>query len=328
MKKIFYLTILLSCHLAILPACGGDSSSGNQAVNPTGPDLDIAELSTISIDQLKFFGGLEDDQDGVPEPSIYLRCYDNNTDILCAGVDDGLSIVKKNGMSYARLNVKFKNVEGIEDASCFDLKVLFIEKDSDACPAKIAEDDDVLWESKTLSISDTGDGLLLNTKIASDDGNQMIYLIGPADPLSEELLAVMPAKEEAVLTIDQLYFKSPDVSNGNATLKVVVKKKDGSGFRCESSAFNAAGAGIDRNGIIYGGLNIELLDEAQNKCAVNDANKLESVVVSVHVTVGNDTTTLLTEDATAVGDLVNNDNDKEFFADDKGYISFQPIAGF
>lgn len=329
-----YRTIALSLLLAscfMLHACG--SNDTNKVTSPTGPDLDVAELSTIRVDQLKFTGGISDDQDGVPEAALYLRCIDNDKDIACVGSNNGLQIVKKDGMAYGRISANFVPVEGAEGSTCFDLKLLFVEKDyPEPCPAPVTvPDDDIIWESGTLRIDEEGNGSLLNTAITSDDGNVMAYLVGPNDELKEDLeIAAVPSAEN-VLKIDQLFFKKPNITAGDATLKLVVKDADDTGedaFRCEAT-FNGAAVGVEDDNIIYGNLGIELVKEDNSKCFITDDNKSTDVEVQLHVLVGNSTETLSTKVSTTLTNLVDDDGDKESFGEDgvDGYVRFVPVVG-
>lgn len=313
------LAILLSGYLAILPSCG--SGAGNAVALLTGPTFDLTELTALRVDQLKFTGGIANDKDGVPEPSLYLRCADSDTDIACVGSDE-LSIVKKDGAAYGRLNAAFVAVDGIKIDSCFDVELVFVEKDSDKCPAPIDEDDDVLWTSPVLTLNNDGIGSLLNNIIMSDDGGLWTYLIAQGDELADELLQPIAPQADNILRIDQLYFKTPAIKDGDASFKVIVSSEATENFRCEAS-FDSETSGIELEGIIYGNLGIELLDQNGDPCIVTPENEMENVLVTLYISEGDDP---LTAEATPLVDLVDNDNDEQNF-DDNGYIKFIPIEG-
>jgi hypothetical protein len=302
-------------------SCG----SGNGITTLSGPDLSIGELAAIKVDQLKFSGGLTDDSalDGIPEPTLYLRCADSDVDIACAGPEQGLDIVKKDGVSYGRLDVSFESVSGVTEDSCFDVKLVFVEKDSDACPEPINSDDDIIWTSAALTIDESGSGSLLKNLIGPADGSVGAYLISPADKPAEELLSVTLPQTEATLKLDQLYFKEPSLPDGTTNFKLVVKSDEGELIRCEA-AFESSASGIEREGIIYGNLNMQLFDNAGSACQITEANKSEEVVIYLYSSASGNS--LFTENAIMLSDLAD-DGEKVEFKDEKGYVKFAPVEG-
>ena len=317
-KTLVYLAILLSGYLAVLLACGGGGLA-----KLIGPDLNIGELTAIKVDQIKFTGGLEDDTDGLIEASLYLRCADSDIDVACAGSSQGLDIVKKDGVAYGRLNASFVKINDVDENNCFDVKLLFVEKDSNDCPAAISADDDIVWTSSPLTMNEEGVGSLLDSVISSDDGLSLTYLIPRGGELLEDLVQSTPAQAENSLKLDQLYFTKPDI-DGARTFKLVVKDADNSdsgALRCEAS-FGGADYGIESKDIIYGNLGIDLLDNAGTKCYITDENKLTKVTVSLFISDSGDT--LSTDETTTLVDLVDNDSGKETFGDD-GFIKFVSI---
>lgn len=320
MKNLKFVALFTSCF--VLFACGGGSEK--KLITATGPDLDIAELISIRVDQLKFTGGLEDDSalDGVPEAALYIRCADSDVDIACAGASQGLDIIKKSGVAYGRIDAKFEAVQDVSEDNCFDVKLLFVEKDSDDCPAKIDEDDDILWTSSALTLSEDGIGSFLNSPIASEDGSLAALLVGEADELADDLTQATTPQDTYNLKIDQLYFKLP-VLDESKSFKLIVKSEEGEAFRCES-AFTTESSGVEREDVIYGNLGLALLDNAGNECLVTDANKMENILISLYVS-GSDQV-LTTENPTTVLDLVDNDNGKEMFGE-TGFVRFVPING-
>ena len=307
----------------IFQACG---SNGADAVVPTGPDLDIGELTAIRVDQLKFTGGTENDKDGIPEATLYLRCSNSNADVVCVGTSNGLELVKKPGAVYGRLDASFQRVDGATQESCFDsVMLVFVEKDSSPCPAPIGADDDIVWTSTVLSVNDAGKGTLLDSKIASDDGANMAYFTTQGTELLEDLVLATTPQAENTLKIDQLYFKRPDIgSTTNFTL--IVREPDEDTFRCKAS-FNET-SGIEKEDIIYGNLDIALVtdmtNDSGNPCLITEENKLTNVVTSLYIE--DNTEPLRTEESTLV-DLVNNDGEKENFGED-GYVRFVPIETY
>lgn len=325
MKKVT-LSALLLLTFWLFSACGGSST---QTINPTGPDLNLSELSALRIDQLKFTGGITDDNDGIPEPSVYIRCANNDTDIACAGEEDGLGIIRKDGVIYGRIDAAFQAVEGADaNASCFDVKLVFVEKDSTPCPAPIHADDDTVWTSSVLSVTETGVGegtTFINSAISSDDGSEIAYLIVEGSSPNEDLITPTTAQTENILRLDQVYFSGPAVDT-DTNYKVVVRGEENS-FRCEAS-FTATSSGIEQGGIIYGNLNIDLLDADNNQCLVTGENSLTSVTVSLYISGQN--TPLTSDEATTLTDLVDNDAGRENLNSTEnvsfnGYLRFVPI---
>lgn len=300
-------------------SCGSNTTS-----NPSGPNIDIAELETIKLDQIKFTGGTDDDQDMVPEASVYIRCATNNIDMACSGSSQGLDIVKKSGAVYGRLDAHFRAVEGAPNTNCSDVQLVFVEKDSNNCPQPIASDDDIVWTSNALSLDEEGTGSLLKSKIVSDDGGTMAYLIGPNDEQASELVLSTTPLAENKLMLDQLYFISPQVEGKGATFKVWVRDEQNN-FRCEAS-FDGT-SGVAQEDIIYGNLGIELMDKDGASCAVTDENKLTKVKVYFYVSV--DDKTFTTEEETTLVDLVDNDGGREEFGEngEDGFVRFFPVEG-
>ncbi len=317
MKKL--VVLLVSCSM-FLAACGGNSGTSN----PVGPNIDLAELEAIKIDQIKFTGGTDDDQDLIPEAALYIRCATNNVDMACSGSSQGLDIVKKSGVVYGRIDAHFVGVEGAPDTNCSDVQLVFVEKDSGDCPKPIAADDDIVWTSNTLSLDEEGTGSLLKSKIVSDDGGVMAYLIGPSDEQASDLVLSTTPLAENKLMLDQLYFKSPQIEGKGATFKVWVRDELNE-IRCEAS-FDGT-SGVAQEDIIYGNLGIELLDKDGVSCAVTDENKLTKVKVYFYISV--DDKTYSTEEETTLVDLVDNDGGREEFGEngEDGFVRFYPVEG-
>jgi len=300
-------------------ACGG----GGGPTTLTGPDLSLSEITSIRLDQLKFTGGLDDDDDGIPEPAIYIRCADSNINIACVGADQGLDIVTKDGTIYGRVDAFFEPVENAKETNCFDVKLVFIEKDSDNCPAQISDDDDELWVSNPLSLNELGTGSLLKNPIESEDGSFMAYLISSSDQLEEDIAFNAIPQNDNILKIDQLYIKSA-VINDDTSFKLVVKSATGENFRCETS-FDATTSGVAKSDIIYGNLGITLKDNALSDCLITEENKMEEIKITLYISDNN--AVLATDNATTLADLVDNDAGKEEFANG-GFIRFSMIDGF
>ncbi len=316
MKKL--VVFLVSCFM-FHAACGGGNTS-----NPVGPNIDIAELETIKIDQIKFTGGIDDDQDLIPEVAVYVRCAANNVDMVCSGSSQGLNIVGKSGIVYGRLDAHFRGVEGAPDTNCSDVQLVFVEKDSNNCPQPISSDDDIVWTSNALSLDEEGTGNLLKSKIANEDESVMAYLIGPNDEAASELVLSTTPLAENKLMLDQLYFKSPSIEGQGATFKVWVRDEQND-FRCEAS-FDGT-SGVVQEDIIYGNLGIELLDKDGASCAITDENKLTKVNVYFYVSA--EDKTYSTDENTTLVDLVDNDGGKEEFGRDgeDGFARFYPVEG-
>lgn len=317
LKLISLIFALLA--LGFQLSCGSGTTS-----NPVGPNIDIAELETIKIDQIKFTGGTDDDQDLIPETSVYIRCATNNVDMACSGSQEGLNIVATSGVVYGRLDAHFRGVEGAPDTNCSDVQLVFVEKDSNNCPQPIASDDDIVWTSNALSLDEEGTGSLLKSKIANEDGSVMAYLIGPNDEQASELaLSAIPLAENKLM-LDQLYFKSPQIEGKGATFKIWVRDEQNN-FRCEASFDGTSGVVLED--IIYGNLGIELLDKDGNSCAITDENKLTKVNVYFYVSV--DDKTFTTEESTTFVDLVDNDGGKEELGNkgEDGFARFFPVEG-
>ncbi len=311
MKKKF---LVFSFALLALSACG----SGNNLVTPTGPDLDLGELAAIKIDQLKFTGGLTNDNTQTPDATLYIQCANDSSYIACAGPDQGLDIVKKEGVIYGRLNAAFVTVDDIvEGSSCFDAKVVFVEKDSAPCPATVSNKDDIVWTSPTLSLSESGTGSLLKNKIAPEDNSVIAYLITDDNDSLEDLILTTSPQADNTLKLDQLYITGVTV-NASTNYKVVVRAEEGA-LRCEAS-FTGGSVGIERSEIIYGNLNITLNDEAGNPCLLTDENRETHVIVSLFID-SNDPFTM--EDSTTLIDLVDNDGGREDL--NPRYLRFVPI---
>ncbi len=314
MKTLKVMVICLAGIFAL--NCGSGSGS------LSGPDLSVSELSSIIVDQIKFSGGLEDDSDGVPEVAFYLRCADSNVDIACAGQAAGLSLVKKEGVIYGRVDARFNKIEDTSVKSCFDVKLVFVEKDSSDCPAPIADDDDVIWISQVLIMDADGSGTLLNSAISDSEGTVMAYLTTSSDEQLEELDVDLPVQEESTLILDQLFFDNPKISGKSSSFRLIARNSSSDdNFRCEAS-FNSSDSGIMSEGIIYGNLNIPLLDEAGEPCAITDENKL--VMVDIYLYISGENSPLMTSESTTVVDLVDNDGGREDFGNN-GYLRFISI---
>lgn len=317
-KIISFVFCLLSFVFCLLTGCGG---SGGPA-NLTGPDLSISELVSIKIDQLKFTGGLDDDQDGTPEPAIYIRCADSEVDIACAGADQGLDIVTKSGTVYGRIDAIFEPVENVKETNCFDVNLVFVEKDSDGCPAPISDDDDELWVSGPLSLNELGTGSLLKNPVESDDGLFMAYLISSADQPEEDIAFNPVPQTDNILKVDQLYIKSATI-NDDTSFKLVVKSATGENFRCEAS-FDAATTGITKMDIIYGNLGILLKDNDLSDCLITEENKMEDINITLYISDNNAVVTSL--NTTSLVDLVDNDGGKEDLQNG-GFVRFLMVDG-
>lgn len=299
----------------LLSSCGSSGTS-----DPVGPSIDIAELESIRIDQIKFTGGIDNDHDLTPEVAVYVRCASNDQDMACSGSAQGLDIVQKSGVVYGRIGAHFRAVEGAPETNCADVQLVFVEKDSDNCPKPITSDDDIVWTSNDLNLDEEGTGNLLKTKIANDDGSVMAYLIGPNEESAAEIALPTGPLTENKLMLDQLYFNSPSIEGKDATFKIWVRDEPNN-FRCETSIDKTSGVTLED--IIYGNLGIELLNKG-NSCAVTDENKLTNVKVYFYVSV--DDKTYITEESTTLLDLVDNDGGREEFGEE-AFVRFYPVEG-
>lgn len=323
MKKIISCIVLLaSCFLLL--SCG---SSGSK--NPVGPDLDISELLSIKIDQLKLTGGMDDDNDTIPEAAIYLRCKESARYLACAGQAEGMDIVTRSGVAYGKLDIPLIKVSGA-DGSCLDVEVVFVEKDSNDCPNTVTADDDILGVSQAVSLNESGEGNLLGNKIETADDTNWVRLFG-GDTEEASDMEPSSAITDAMLTLDQLYFTKPDIYERSASFKLVVKDSINTGdFRCEASFDKTSG--IIKENIIYGGLGIQLLDANNEPCAITNENKTKMVDITLTILAdnGNSVENLVTdpEDETTLGDLIDNDGMREKFTDDAGFVRFSHIDGF
>lgn len=315
--KSFKVFSVIFC-LLVCVACGG--SGGPTTL--VGPDLNLSELTSIRLDQLKFTGGLDDDDDGIPEPAIYIRCTDSDVNISCVGAGQGLDIVTKGGTIYGRIDALFEPVENAKETNCFDVKLVFVEKDYNDCPAPISDDDDELWISAPLSLNELGTGSLLKNPIESEDGSFMAYLISSSDQLEEDIAFNAVPQNDNILKIDQLYIKSATI-NDDTSFKLVVKSATGENFRCEAS-FDAAATGITKGDIIYGNLGIVLKDNGLSDCLITEENKMEEIKITLYISDNN--AVLATDDATTLADLVDNDAGKEEFTNG-GFVRFLMVDG-
>lgn len=314
MKKIIVSLFLCFC---LVSACGGDSPAPKEV---TGPDLDIAELTSLRIDQLKITGGLENDKDGVPEFAVYLRCADSNNDIACAGPETGMNAVKKSGMLYGKIETTFLPIEGTNEESCFDVKLVFVEKDSANCPAPLTADDDVIWTSGRLSLSNSGSGNLLKSPIENEEKTVFAYLISQGDAPKDDLMLETAQQDENSLKLDQLFLTSPAMGEQEVNFRLWLNDLDDGKLSCEAT-FTSSSAGISKEGIIYGNLGIELLDPNKDKCLVTNDNKYIDVTVSLYNSASNETIT--SGDKTTLYDLVDGDGGKELFGE-AGFVRFVP----
>ncbi len=314
-KITSYFLLLISYFL--LPSCGG----GNSPAVPVGPDLSVSELTTIRLDQLKFAADLTYDKDKVPNPVIYIRCADSDIDVACVGEHQGLDIIKKNGLVYGKIDATFVPVANATKDKCFDVKLVFVQKNSDNCPSGITSDDTIVWTSPALTLDENGVGSLLKNKIAPDDESVMAYLVSQANSLADDLFITTPQQTDDVVRIDRLYFTTPSIAGANASFKLIIKNSDET-FRCEAD-FDSNTSGVVKEGIVYGNLGIELSDmiTAGNKCTVTADNRSTSVTVSLVNSI--DGANLTTDTKTLI-DLVDNDGVDEKFGD-SGYIRFFPI---
>lgn len=319
-KLCRYVVIILITGVTL--SCGGSSDS----TLPTGPDLDISELSSLKIDQLKFTGGVDDDNDKIPEAAIYLRCKESGLYAACAGQEQGLNIIKKSGLSYGGLDIPLTAVEGAS-GNCLDVEVVFVEKDSADCPKTVTSDDDIVGVSDAVTIDENGKGNLVGSKIISTDETNFIRFIAGDVALADDL-DPSPQITENILTLDQLYFTRPSVDGKDASYKLVVKDIiNTEGLRCEA-AFDET-SGIIKEKLIHGGLGIQLLDTSGNPCEVTVSNKNTKINITLTILTDNGTSAenLMTdpEEEHTLADLVDGDGMREKFADDAGFVRFMHI---
>jgi hypothetical protein len=305
MKRYARSFFLFSLIAIIAAGCGGGGAS-----SITGPILSIGEIESLMLDQFFMNGGMADEYGDHGEFSVYLRDAATGEDVACTRLEDGMSKLTAAGVYYAGLGVPLREAEGEHATSVVRFKLLFVEKDGEACPAPIGAEDDIAGESAELTFDQ-----LIGGRIWATNGLAAAVLRISSDvPLSVPSMA--PSINDG-LSIDKLSFE--DNSGEEARYYLFAEKiEDGqSVYQCQI-ADDAMGK-IRAGGVLHAALGFPF------DCFDPSDPDFSTTRVRVGLYVQGDAGPELVGQTapTAIGDLIGERSD---FTDGNGYVTFQPVS--
>lgn len=294
--------------LLMLSACGG--SGGSQIID-NNPILSLDEAGMIVIDQFYVNGGLEDEYTTRGEFSVYISDAATGKNIACASAESGMKWQSAAGIYYGGLSVPLRPVDDSPPDAAARFKVIFVEKDSEDCPAGIDRDDDIVGESAELTFEK-----LLGKRIWAENGRAAVLLRAAYDePYTVE--AMEPALSDG-LSIDKLYFEEGAGDDTESRYYIFAEEVEGDTTVADCQIPDTDMEKIRHGGIIYSALGFQI------PCpALSDENfDSKKVRVGLYVQRENGPELIGETEAKKAGELIG---EKVAFTNGGGYVSFHAV---
>ncbi len=288
--------LFISFCLTAFAACGGGSDG---ILEFEGPLLDISELEAMQIDHL-YFGDAGEDEAGTPDLSVYLKDVGTDQYIACFGGEE-LKKADTVGVYYGGLNANIQTVDDMDDFDGRDIRIVFVEKDADACPATVQDTDDIIGESEDIKVRD-----LLNTVIESTNGSGKVMF--KTEAAEKNNVNAMDPASELTLIIDQVYFDEGDEEEGEYFLYAETETSD-----CEIEQPDFP---VKYPKLVYAHLDLQF-------SCLEGVNLDKTVIITLWKAENNISRVVGTISESKINDLIQ---EKVEFEEENGYIRFRQIT--
>jgi hypothetical protein len=294
------------CLFSMISACGGGPLSF------LGPILSVSEIKNLSLDQFFTAQGLDDEYAEAGDFAVYIRDAVTGQDIACVSQDDGMEHVRYINTYYGGLSVRFREVQGEHPDSVARFQLVFVEQDSDGCPAPIASADDIIGITADVAAEDLIAGNLWTT-------NGMATAVLRVDDRDSEEPAPMASAMQDAVIVDQIGIENGDTGDEERVYYIFAERYEGDEIIETCQVDDDEMANVRYGNMIYVALN------ATFPCLSSDMADFAAIRVrlSIWVQKDNGPDEIGKTEIMRIGDLIG---ERAEFTNGKGYIRLRGVA--